>query len=254
MRRKTFVVAGAQMLARRSIPAAATAIERMIRRAAARGASHLVTPEMVLTGYHDRFDQARRDAAIDGVLRPACKRHGITLMLGAGNFRDRAGRRMPKPYIQVTIIGPDGEIVGVHNKTIPTTGDLKWCTRGQPRALRVYSAGGLTFGCTICNDFWATPGCTSLRDINLPVLLAEMGAKVIFHSIASSHNPAYLDFHTRRMEERAIRGGAWVVSANLVDRPTRRVNAPSGIVGPDGVWRVKAPAKGEHLYVGKIRI
>jgi len=234
MRRKTFVVAGAQMLARRSIPAAATAIERMIRRAAARGASHLVTPEMVLTGYHDRFDQARRDAAIDGVLRPACKRHGITLMLGAGNFRDRAGRRMPKPYIQVTIIGPDGEIVGVHNKTIPTTGDLKWCTRGQPRALRVYSAGGLTFGCTI--------------------FLAEMGAKVIFHSIASSHNPAYLDFHTRRMEERAIRGGAWVVSANLVDKPTRRVNAPSGIVGPDGVWRVKAPAKGEHLYVGKIRV
>lgn len=240
------------MRARGTIPEAARAVEKMVRRAAKKGARFLVTPEMILTGYHGSFDQSERDAAVDEILRPACAEHGVTLSLGAGNFKSRSGNSMRRPYIQVTVIGPDGSIVGVHNKTIPTDGDLKWCARGLPRNLRVRTADGLVFGNTICNDFWATPGCSSLRDINTPIILARMGAKVIFHSVASGHDAGYLDFHTRRMEERAIRGSVWVVSANLVADPKRSVNAPSGIVGPDGVWRVRAPLRGERLYVGKV--
>ena len=250
---RVFTVAAAQMAARKTMPEAAEAVVRMVRRAAARGARFLVTPEMFLTGYHGHFDQEARDCLIENVIAPVCREHGMTLMLGAGSHLDSRGRKMRKPYIQVVVIGPTGRILGVHNKTVPTGGDLKWCRGARLRDLRVFRSQGLTFGSTICNDFWATPVYTTLPDPNLPSRLARLGARVIFHSIASGHGRSHLDFHTYRMEERAIRAGVWVVSAQCVTVPRKPVSAPTGIVGPDGVWRVKAPLTGEHLMVGKIR-
>jgi len=245
---RRIVLAGAQMLVRNSIPASARAVAAFVVRAATRGATHLVTPEMILTGYHAEFSQAERDRAIEEVVRPAVRRARLTLMLGAGTFASPAGRRLHKPLNQVVVIGPDGGIVGAHSKTIPTAGDLKWSTRGRPADLRIFRSGGLAFGCLVCNDYWATPGYTTLPDLNLPVRLARMGARVIFHSIASGHGRAYLDFHTRRLEERAIRGLVWVAGANAVNDPKKPVNAPSGVVAPDGKWRARAPARGEGLY------
>jgi len=249
---RTFLVAGAQMMRRVSIGDNALAVADMIGRAAARGAVFLVTPEMILTGYHAGFSQSGRDWAVEAIILPACRRNRITVLLGAGSYRDPAGRKLAKPQIQTVIIGPDGRIIGTHAKTIPTDGDLKWCSRGRPRDLRTFSSGGLKFGATICNDFWATPGFTSLPDLNLPVRLADMGARVVFHSIASGHGKTYLDFHTMRMEERAIRAGVFVVSANCVEDPRRPVNAPSGIVNPTGRWIARAPLIGEHLFIGRI--
>ena len=253
-RKKTVKVAGAQMLERKSIGEAAEAVLKMMHRAAKQGAEHLVTPEMILTGYHAKWDREERDAAVDNLIRPACRELGLTLHLGAGNFKCRAGRLRDRPFIQVTVVGPDGELVGVHNKTLPTDGDLKWCRRGMPKDLRVLKLKGLVFGNTICNDFWANPRCTPMKDINVPVILGKKGAKVIFHSIASGHDLSYLDFHTTRMEERAIRAGVWVVSANRVVDPKTPVNAPSGIVGSDGEWRVKAPLKDERMFVGEVPV
>lgn len=247
-------VASAQMVPRPTIRGAALAIVSFIKRAASRGATHLVTPEMILTGYHGAFDQAERDRAIAGILRPACARYRMTLIAGAGNKLDGAGRRTRKPFIQNVVIGPTGRVVGVHNKTIPTDGDMRWCRRGLPRNLRVFRSGGLTFGVTICNDFWATPGYTSLSDINVPVLLARRGARAIFHSIQSGHDPRYRDFHTRRIEERAIRARVWVVSANCAVRPSRPVNAPTGVCDPSGRWLARAPSRGEGLCVARIRV
>jgi predicted amidohydrolase len=245
-----FPVAAAQMTPRRTIAEAAKAVSRMVARASVAGARYLVTPEMILTGYHAGFSQAERDRVMAGVLRPACRRHRVTLCVGAGNYRDGSGRMMRRPFIQDTVIGPDGKMLGVHSKTIPTDGDLTWCRRGA--GLRVFRSGGLTFGVTICNDFWATPVFTSLHDIDVPSRLARLGAKVIFHSIASGSDPRYLDFHSRRMEERAIRAGVWVVSANCAG-DGKPVNAPTGIVDSRGRWRATAPRRGERLLVGKIR-
>ena len=242
------VLAGAQMLVRDSVPDSARAVAAFVARAAGRGATHLVTPEMILTGYHASFSQAERDRAVEEVVRPAVREARLTLMLGAGTFVSPSGRRLRKPLNQVVVIGPDGSVLGAHSKTIPTGGDLKWSTRGRPSDLKVFRSGGLVFGCLICNDFWATPGYTTLPDLNLPVKLARMGARVIFHSIASGYGRAYLDFHTKRLEERAIRGQVWVAGANAVNDPRKPVNAPSGVVGPDGRWKVRAPARREGLY------
>ena len=251
---RKLVLAGAQMSARDSVPGAARAVASFVERAAARGATHLVTPEMILTGYHASFSQAERDRAVEEVVRPAARRARLTLMLGAGTFVSPSGRRLRKPLNQVLVIGPDGDIVGAHSKTIPTGSDLKWSTRGRPSDLKVFRSGGLVFGCLICNDFWATPRYTALPDLNLPVRLARMGARVIFHSIASGFDRAYLDFHTRRLEERAIRGRVWVAGANAVNNPGKPVNAPSGVVDPGGRWRIRAPGRGERLYALKVSI
>ena len=233
---------------------AARAVAVMISKAARRGAQFLVTPEMILTGYHGRFDQSARDRLIDAVIRPACARHQVTLILGAGSYRSAAGRRSLRPFIQATVIDPGGGIVGAHDKVIPTAGDLKWCAGGAARDLRVFRSQGLTFGVTLCNDFWATPVHTTLPDINVPLLLARQKARVIFHAVASGSDAAYLDFHTHRMEERAIRAGVWVVSANCVRDRRTPCNAPSGIVDPSGTWRAIAPLIGEHLVVGRITL
>ena len=252
--RRVFTVAAAQMVERHNMADAARAVATMVAKAGRLGARFLVTPEMILTGYHGGFDQATRDRLIDEVIRPACARHQVNLIVGAGSYRSAAGRRSSRPFIQAMIIDASGSIIGAHDKVIPTAGDLKWCARGDARGLRVFRSEGLTFGVTICNDFWATPLYTTLPDLNVPILLAGQKARVIFHAIASGRDRLYLDFHTRRMEERAIRARLWVVSANCIRDRRTPCNAPTGIVDPAGTWRVTAPLAGEHLVTGRISI
>src|SRR5689334_25214693 len=85
--RRRVMVAAAQMRVRPRMADAARAVAAMVGRAARRGATLLVTPEMILTGYHGRFDQRERDRLIAEVLRPVCARHGVTLIVGAGSYR-----------------------------------------------------------------------------------------------------------------------------------------------------------------------
>src|SRR5436309_15655026 len=112
--RCAFTVAAAQMMQRRTMTESARAVADMVARASRLGARYLVTPEMILTGYHCAFDQATRDRLIDEVIRPECARRRVTLILGAGSYRSAAGRRSSRPYIQATVIGSSGNILGAH--------------------------------------------------------------------------------------------------------------------------------------------
>jgi len=233
---------------------AADAVLAMVRRAARRKAAFLVTPEMILTGYHGHFDQRGRDALIADRIAPACREAKLCLILGAGSYRDVRGRASRRPFIQATVIGPDGSIRGAYSKTVPTGGDLKWCAAGRLSDLKPLTVSGLTFGVTICNDFWCTPGFTTMPDPHLTARWAARGAKVIFHLINSGHGASYLDFHTTRMEERAALSKVWVVSANAISNPRRPVNAPTGVLGPDRRWRVQAPGRGDRLVTSSITV
>lgn len=233
---------------------AADAVVAMVRRAARQRAVFLVTPEMILTGYHGHFDQRRRDALIAERIAPACRAAKLCLILGAGSFHDVRGRRSRRPFIQATVIGPDGTIRGAYSKTVPTGGDLKWCSAGRLADLRPITVSGLRFGITICNDFWCTPGFTTMPDPHLVDRWAARGARVVFHLINSGHGGSYLDFHNTRMEERAALAGVWVISANAISDPRRPVNASSGVLGPDRRWRVRAAPRGERLVVGAVRL
>src|SRR5436305_1520187 len=114
--RRVFTVAAAQMIQRHNMAETARAVAKMVARAGRLGARFLVTPEMILTGYHGAFDQAKRDRLIDEVIRPACATHRVTLILGAGSYRSAFGRRSSRPFIQATIIDAIGVVIGAHDK------------------------------------------------------------------------------------------------------------------------------------------
>jgi predicted amidohydrolase len=252
MRTNSLIVAGFQMRFRKNPFQTAHAIVKAMRRASKRNAICLLTPEMILTGYHTQFKQKDRDKTIRDILAPACKRLEMTLFLGTGNWISSSGRRLPKPLMEILILGPSGKKVGVYHKIILTKGDLDHFSPGHPKEMKVRKLGGISYGLTICNDFWATPLFTTLPDRNLPLLWARKGAKLLFHSVASGQDSRYLDFHTRRMQDSAVRNQLWVVSANAALDSGHPVNAPSGILGPNGLWKTKVPLTGENLFTGQI--
>jgi predicted amidohydrolase len=244
-----FCVAGVQMATCATISETAGVIARYLHKAADRGAQVLLTPEMILVGYRGDYDRRVRDQAIRDILGPACRRYQISLLLGTGTHRGKG-----KPFNQLLMLNSRGDQAWAYSKVLPTPSDLKMFRKGALTNLKLRRIGGISCGTTICNDFWATPGYTDLPDPNTPKRLAGQGARVIFQAIASGSDLSLVDFHTRRLEDSAARFGLWVVTANAIPGPGRPVNAPSGIVGPDGNWLTRLPAKGERMYVETIRV
>jgi len=211
--------------------------------AAGEGADFLVTPETALTGYHGRFDKPRRDRLVR-LIRDACRGCGVSLILGAG---DKRGGRT---YNEQLVIGGDGRIVGRHVKMALTDGDRKWFAAGT--TLRVFRRPGLTFGCLICNDLWVTPGCGAQVDPRRTLKLSRRGARVIFHSVFSGHQPKYVPFHESNLALRAAEGRLFIAVANAVAAPA--VNCSSGIMGPDGQWAIRCNRRGRQFAVANIRL
>ena len=240
---RRFRVAGAQVYVTRDIAANAATIVKAIQWAGDQQADFLVFPEMTLTGYWGGFEQKARDAALKDVLA-AVKKARVAILLGTGHKQGGDG------YIQVRAYTEKARLIGTHEKTIPTDGDMSWCTRGW--GPRVFKHKKLMFGCLICNDFWVTPGCGTLPDMNLPGWLAFLGAEVIFHSIYSGKSGKHFWFHSGMLERRARENGLFVVTANAAQQ--KGVNAPSGVIGPDGKWLVKAKLRGEQMYVQDIEL
>ena len=235
--------AGAQIRQTRDIRRNGRKIIKQIERAGKERVDFLVFPEMALTGYHGEFDMAERNGALVEIVA-AVKEARVAILLGTGD--ELRGRRT----IQVRAYSKKGRLIGTHDKTIPTDNDMKWCTRGW--GPRVYEHEGLVFGCLICNDFWANPQCRELPDVNLPAWLAFLGAEVIFHSICSGSGEADFPFHMGMLDRRARENGLYVVTANAAfDKP---VNAPSGVIGPDGKWIVQVDRAGEGMYVQEIEL
>jgi len=240
---RRYRVAGAQIYVTRDVGANKARIIEYIRRAGEDRVDFLVFPEMALTGYWGGFDQKERDAALKDV-RAVIKETGVAVLLGTG---DKVGGDC---YIQVRAYTGKGRLIGTHEKTIPTDGDMSWCTRGW--GPRVFRHKGLMFGCLVCNDFWVTPTFSTLPDMNLPGWLAFLGAEVIFHSIYSGAKRDFLNFHAGMLERRAREHGLYVVTANAAQQ--KGVNAPSGVMGPDGRWLVRANRCGERMYVEDIEL
>jgi predicted amidohydrolase len=212
--------------------------------AAAQRADFVVFPEMMLTGYHGRFDQRQRTDALDRIRR-TCQQNKIAAIVGTGH-KPRPGRC----YIQAVVIDDTGEVLGAHSKMVPTNGDRRFCQPG--RQLRIFRHKGLLFGCLICNDMWVTPGCGPYPDPRLSYQLARRGARVIFHLINSGSSSRHTAFHESNLMLRAREGQLHIVTANAA-KP-HSVNCSSGIVTPDGKWHIRLPRRGQHLYVESINV
>jgi predicted amidohydrolase len=237
----TYHIAGAQLAFTDTLAGNVAKVVSAIQRAGSEGADFLVVPEMMLTGYHNKWSQEDAEEGYTAV-SAACREARVCGLIGAGEWQDGVCTN------QVRVYGADGEYLGAHAKTLLTTADAEQFGPGGP--LRTWEVKGLRFGCLICNDFWCNPTGTDILDMKLALQLGMLGAKVIFHAVASGHDKLYTEFHVGNLRARARAAGVFVATANAAQE--EGVNCPSGIMGSDGQWVCATPVEGEQFYCHEI--
>jgi len=218
-------------------------LPKIIGHIAESDADFILFPEMSLTGYHGEFSDRATRAAWHQIAT-ACRQSYVTALIGTGCKDDEA------TYIQTRVVTDEGELLGTHEKLVPTSGDRKFCRPGEE--LRVFSYRGVTFGCLICNDMWVTPGCGPYPDPRLSFQLGQQGAQVIFHAVNSGSSQVHTAFHESNLKLRAMESKLYVCTANAAaDGP---VNCLTGVMSPEGEWLEKCPREGEHAYTVDLEI
>lgn len=252
-------VAGAQIPVTRDVRKNLETISRAIDFAAREKADILVTPEGSLSGYFAEFDAAATAKALDEVVKKA-REAKLALALGTC-FQDADGRR----YDAQRFYDRDGAFLGFHAKILlcrrmadpKSKGEIDFF---QTKPLGTFPLGGLTVGGLVCNDMWANPEWTPMDDPYLARQLSQKGARVIFHSVnagpAEGEELALtLAYHESNLRIRARGARVWIVTVDACDPEGKRAgNAPSGVIGPDGAWVVKAEPKGERFFTATIEV
>jgi len=256
---KKLTVAAAQIPVSLDIDENVATIGRVIEQAIEEKADILLTPEGSLSGYTHTFDQEEVDRALDTVLEKA-RAGNLALALGTCFIEPDDG----KCYNQIRFYDKRGAFLGFHNKTL-TCGTMTEPPKGETnhyavRPLRTFELGGITIGGLICNDMWGNPMCTPMPEAHLSQQLSRRGARVIFHAINGGRDggewskDVHWPFHESNMRLRALAGRVWVVSADNCAPISIPCSAPSGVLGPDGNWAVRAPDQGQHVVVHTIEL
>jgi len=251
---KKLTVAIAQIPVSNDMDENVVTISRAIDQAIEKGADILLTPEGSLSGYTHKFSQRKLNRVLDTVLEKA-RAGNLALALGTCFVEPDDG----KCYNQIRFYDKQGNFLGFHNKTL-TCGSMTDPPKGEinhyaVRPLRTFEFEGITVGGLICNDMWGNPGCTPMPETHLSQQLSDKGARIIFHAINGGRDggqwsrEVFWPFHESNMRIRAQAGKLWIVSADNCAPTSIPCSAPSGVLGPDGNWVVKAPEQGEHIVV-----
>jgi predicted amidohydrolase len=257
---RTLKVAVAQIPVTRDLDANVDAINRAIDRAVAEKADVLLTPEGSLSGYTPQFDRAAVTAALEKVVQKAGSA-GLALALGTCFVEPDDGRC----YNQIRFYDAGGSFLGFHSKTLRCGSMTDHPPKGEvndyaARPLRTYQLKGITIGGLICNDMWANPGCTPMPDPHLSQELSEMGAEIIFQSVNGGRDGSawsrevYWPYHETNLRIRARTGKVWIVVADNCHPTDIPCSCPSGVLGPDGNWAVKASRQGEQMVFHSIEL
>jgi predicted amidohydrolase len=198
---------------------------------------YMVFPEMALTGWHAGFGQRSVENACERIAE-LCRKRYTTAIVGTG-FQENGAT-----LNQVRVYSDAGELIGTQEKLVPTKEERGWCRPGEE--LRVFDHNGLRFGCLIGNDLWVAPGLGPYPDPRLTYRLAERGARVIFHSARTGVDPAYAAYYESNVTLRAKEAGCLIACANAA-ADEGKLNAQSGIVGPDGGWLTSCPREGDQV-------
>jgi predicted amidohydrolase len=246
-------IAGIQLRQSRDVAANEAGIRAALEQAAAAGAHFLLTPEGSLSGYYADFDGAEVRAAADR-LAAAAAEAGVGLALGTC-YKEVEGER-EWCFNQVRVHTPEGEYLGYHAKILrcsllahPGTGEMRDYVEGT---LRTFDWRGVCFGALICNDLWATPGWTTMPNSYLPWRLHQMGARFLLHAVCSGQDLRHRPFHESSTELWARQLRLPIVQVNAAAPEGGRVNAPSGLVGPDGTRLVVVPDEGQRFFVADV--
>ncbi|MCS6830683.1 MAG: carbon-nitrogen hydrolase family protein [Armatimonadota bacterium] len=244
-------VVGAQIPVTMDIESNLAAIRRAIGYAAEQGADVLLTPEGSLSGYTPHFEPRAVEEALQVVVDEAAS-VGLALALGTC-FVEADGLC----YNQIRFYDEHGQYLGFHAKILrcgsmshPPTGEIAHYATAP---LRTFTLKGVTVGGLICNDLWANPTCTPVPDTHLTQRLAEMGAKVIFHAVnggrdGSEWSRVAWRYHESNLRLRALAGKVWVVTVDSCHPMHLRCSSPSGVVSPEGKWKVRVKAQGERFF------
>jgi len=244
-------IAGAQLPVTREVGANVAAIERGIAFAVAEKADVLLTPEGSLSGYTHGFDPPEVAAALEHVTAKA-REAGLALALGTC-FVEPDGRCCN----QIRFYERDGTYLGFHSKILrcgsleePPTGEIN---HYAATALRTFQLSGTTVGGLICNDLWASPGCTPMDDTHLTQKLAGMGARVILHAVNGGRTRGEFSetvwrYHESNLQLRAPAGKLWIVTVDSSFPTDTHCSAPSGVVDPEGNWVCRAAPQGEQFF------
>jgi predicted amidohydrolase len=243
-------IALAQINVTANIATNAEAIYRAIDFAADQDADILLTPEGSLSGYTHQFDVEAVRQTLQSV-RTSAQKKQLGLALGTC-FIQADGRC----YNQIRFYERDGSYLGFHSKTL-TCGSWDHPPRGEIEhyavaPLRTYDFSGTCIGGLICNDLWANPGCTPMPDPHLSQLLAQQGARVIFHAVnggrdGSAFSKVAWNYHESNLLMRARAGELWIATVDNCLPEHLPCSFPSGIVGPQGEWLCRAAERGEQL-------
>lgn len=251
---KTLTISGLQMPVTNDVARNEKRILEAIKKAAKAGADFLVTPEGSVSGYTPNFDRLQVAGAVER-LAAAAKEHKVGLLLGTC-FKELTDGNV-QCYNQVRVYTPQGEYLGYYAKILrcssldsPGSGEMVDYAEGR---LRTFTWNGITFGILICNDFWATPGYTTMPNPYLPWQLKKMGAQLIFHHVNSGTDQQYRAFHESNVNLWAKALGIYIVEVNAAGEK-EKTNASSGLVGPKGEREIIVPDVGEQFFTCKIRI
>jgi predicted amidohydrolase len=251
-------VSGMQMSVTEDVGRQVETICHAVELAASADADILLTPEGSLSGYTPVFNTR---AVEDGLQRVTglAREKGIALALGTCflepdemvynqlRFYDRAGN----------YLGFHGKILRCGTLTEPPVGEINHYA-GAP--LRTFLLDGITVGGLICNDLWANPACTPVPDPHLTHLLANLGARVIFHAVNGGRNGSpwsrevVWSFHESNLRMRAEADHLWVVTVDNCYPPNLPCSAPGGVIDPQGRWASRTPAQGGYFFTHTIEL
>lgn len=231
----TFRICGVQMTVSDKLDDNLTRILETIQ---SHDCDFMLFPEMSVTGNHGGFsDKAARGAW--NAIAEACRQACVCAVIGTGRIRD------DRRHNQARIYDDNGELIGTHEKLVPTLEDRRWCEAGEK--LRTFEHRELPFGVLISNDLWVTPGLGPYPDPRLSMQLGEKGAQALFLLSNTGTRPEYYPYHEANLSLRAMEGKFYILTASAAypDGPT---NCPTGVMGPEGEWVTTLPREGEGVY------
>lgn len=238
--------------------------------AARRRAQLVVFPESWLAGYPAWLDTCRDVAIWDhlpikqlyarllensltipdrntAALSETARRHGLTLVIGA---HERVGGTV---YNSTLTFGPDGSLLNVHRKLVPTFNERLIWGQGDGAGLRVVETPVGRIGSLICWEHWMPLVRQKLHAEREEIHIAQWPAVREMYQIASRHY--------------AFEGRCYVVAAGAImrrgDLPQELelaagavaegegdfiLNGGSAVIGPDGQY-VAGPAFASEVII-----
>jgi predicted amidohydrolase len=233
--------------------AALAHVEPLIREAAARGATFILTPECTNVVQKDR-------AALLGMVQPlerdpvanrlsaVAAELSVTLLIGSVSCRDEDEDRLANRSV---LVGPDGGVIAAYDKLHMFVADLPGGE--SPREGDTYRPGSRA---VVADAPFGRVGMTVCYDVRFPALyrrLAKAGARILTVPSAFAVSTGR-DHWEVLLRARAIENGAWVLAPAQGGRHAdgRTTFGRSMVVDPWGL--VVAQASGDEPQVVTARL